>query len=269
MPEGPEVKKVTDFLSLSLTGATITEIQINSGRYKRHGPFDGYERLESLLPAKVTFVSCKGKMIWLELNNCYYLTSTLGMTGSWTRVRDKHTHVTFSLDNGSEIHFRDMRNFGTLKGYSCLESFHKKLNSIGPDLLNDRVQENMFRTILQTQKKKTIVEVLMNQKLVSGIGNYLKAECLYASRISPHRLCSSLSREEISTLFKNCRDIIKMSYDLGGATIQTYRQPGGEPGEFSRRFAIYGHKKDPQGREVIKEKTKDGRTTHWVPEIQL
>ena len=78
----------------------------------------------------------------------------------------------------------------------------------------------------------------MNQKLVSGIGNYLKAECLYASRISPHRACDSLSDEEIDLLFENCKTIIRRSYELGGATISSYRQPNGGDGMFSRRFAV-------------------------------
>ena len=269
MPEGPEVKKVTDFLKESLNHNIIVDIQINSGRYKKHGPFDGYQSLKNILPAKVTFVSCKGKFIWVEINNNLYLTSTLGMTGSWSRTKTKHSHVTLVLANGSEVYFNDVRNFGTLKVFNSLEAFHKKLNTIGPDMLSGYILPKSFRNIVRTQKKKSIAEILMNQKLMSGIGNYLKAECLYASRISPHRTCDSLSDEEIDLLFENCKTIIRRSYELGGATIQSYRQPSGEPGMFSRRFAVYGHKQDPDGREVIKEKTRDGRTTHWVPEVQV
>tara|TARA_B100000900_G_C20581458_1_gene717715 strand:- start:65 stop:874 length:810 start_codon:yes stop_codon:yes gene_type:complete len=269
MPEGPEVKKVTDFLRETINHDIIVDVKINSGRYKKHGPFDGYHALKNMLPAKVTFVSCKGKFIWAEINNSLYLTSTLGMTGSWGTTKTKHSHVTLVLSNGSEVYFNDVRNFGTIKVFNNLESFHKKLNSIGPDLLSGYMLEKTFRGIVKTQKQKTITEVLMNQKLMSGIGNYLKAECLYASCISPHRSCGSLSDEEINLLFENCRTIIRRSYELGGATIQSYRQPGGEPGMFSRRFAVYGQKQDPEGREVIKEKTRDGRTTHWVPEVQV
>ena len=108
----------------------------------------------------------------------------------------------------------------------------------------------------------------MNQKIVSGIGNYLKAECLYESKISQHRLCSQITQEESDNLFHTCRKIIRRSYESGGATISTYRQPNGEKGLYSRRFAVYNQKHDPFGHLVVKEKTLDKRTTHWVPEVQ-
>lgn len=268
MPEGPEVKKVTDFLSSVLTKDLITDVVINSGRYKKHGPFAGYELLKSMLPAKVTYVSCKGKFIWIEINNSLYLGSTLGMSGMWTNEKNKHSHVTFVLSNGSKVYFNDVRNFGTLKVFETQEKFTKKLNSIGPDLLSGYIGPREFYDRIHAHGHKTIAEVIMNQKVVSGIGNYLKAECLYAAKISPHRFCCHISEKESETLFNACRKIIRLSYETGGATISTYRQPSGEKGLYSRRFAVYNQKYDPSGHEVIREKTRDKRTTHWVPEIQ-
>lgn len=268
MPEGPEVKKVTDFLNENFKNNLITAIEIKGGRYKKHGPFEGFEKLKSVLPAKVTFVSCKGKFIWLEINNCYYLGSTLGMSGTWTKVENKHSHVAFTTASGEKIYFNDVRNFGTLKLFENQEIFVKKLNTIGPDLLNEHVILSDFRDRIYRQKNKTIAEALMNQKVVSGIGNYLKAECLYASKISPHRPCSEIKKEEMNVLFDACRRIIRLSYNSGGATISTYRQPNGEKGLYSRRFAVYNQKYDPDGNEVIKEQTRDKRTTHWVPSVQ-
>ena len=269
MPEGPEVKKVTDFLSETIQRDIITGLEINSGRYKKHGPFVGYENLLTKLPAKVTYVSCKGKFIWIEVNHSGYLTSTLGMSGTWTLKNNKHSHVALVLSNGKKIYFNDVRNFGTLKFYDNQEAFTKKLNSIGPDLLNDYIGPDGFYRLVHSHGHKTIAEVLMNQKIMSGIGNYLKAECLYAAKISPHRFCCHISEEETNALFYACRTIIRRSYELGGATIESYRQPDGSEGLFSRRFAVYGQKQDLMGREVIREKTRDGRTTHWVPEVQV
>ena len=105
----------------------------------------------------------------------------------------------------------------------------------------------------------------MDQKNVSGIGNYLKAECLYDAKISPHRFCCDITTEESNRLFDSCRRIIQLSYQTGGATIKNYRKPNGKKGLYSQRFAVYNQKTAPCGNEVIKEKTLDKRTTHWCP----
>jgi len=73
---------------------------------------------------------------------------------------------------------------------------------------------------------------------------------------------------EISDLNKSIRSILVESFESGGATIKTYADMSGKIGEFSQQFAVYGQKFDPDGNEVVKEKTKDGRMTHWVPSIQ-
>ena len=144
----------------------------------------------------------------------------------------------------------------------------KKLKSIGPDFLKDGWGPNYFYRILKKNSHKTITEFLMNQKNVSGIGNYLKAECLYEAKISPHRFCAHITSEESDRLFHACRRIIQLSYKTGGATIQNYRKPNGKKGLYSQRFAVYNQKTAPCGNKIIKEKTLDKRTTHWVPAIQ-
>ena len=109
----------------------------------------------------------------------------------------------------------------------------------------------------------------MNQSVISGIGNYLKAEILYACEISPHRFCKDITETEFKSLAESCYWITRLSYKMGGATLATYKDAAGKKGEFSRRFAVYNQKYDPEGRVVIKETTKDKRMTHWVPEVQL
>ena len=108
----------------------------------------------------------------------------------------------------------------------------------------------------------------MDQSVVSGVGNYVKAEALYLSKISPHRLVSSLTDIDLQNLNLATRSVLVNSFESGGATIQSYRSFYGEVGDATQRFAVYGRKTDPEGREIIKEQTKDGRTTHWVPQVQ-
>lgn len=115
---------------------------------------------------------------------------------------------------------------------------------------------------------KTLAEVLMNQSVISGVGNYVKAEALYLAELSPNRTVSNLKMVEMERLRKQIVNVMNAPYKTGGATFNTYHNPDGSKGEAQRRFAVYGNKVDPLGNPVIREETRDGRTTHWVPAIQ-
>jgi formamidopyrimidine-DNA glycosylase len=109
----------------------------------------------------------------------------------------------------------------------------------------------------------------MDQSLFAGVGNYIRAEALYLSRISPWRLGSSLSKEELSQL---CQDIIKVmkdSYQHQGATIRTYEDAFGAEGKHANFFKVYGKSHDEMGNLVISELTPEGRTIHWCPAVQF
>jgi formamidopyrimidine-DNA glycosylase len=115
---------------------------------------------------------------------------------------------------------------------------------------------------------RTLPEVLMNQSLIGGIGNYIKAEVLYIAGISPHRLVDSLSDNEFSALNKATRDVVRSSYARRGATISTYKDIDGDVGNFAFYFRVYGRATCENGFSVVRETTKDKRMTHWVPQIQ-
>ena len=108
----------------------------------------------------------------------------------------------------------------------------------------------------------------MNQKLFSGIGNYLKSEILYACKLSPHRLASSLTETDIKNIYTNSKKIAKESYNQGGASVRDFSNIYDEKGMYTNILKVYFQKEDPNGNKVVKETTKDKRTTHWVPEIQ-
>ena len=108
----------------------------------------------------------------------------------------------------------------------------------------------------------------MNQSAISGVGNYVKAEALYLSELSPLRTCSSLSEKEILDLKKSIDKVLSASYNSGGSTIRTYRDVFGNAGAFTSRFLVYGNDKDPAGNLVERLETKDKRVTHWVPAVQ-
>ena len=269
MPEGPEVRKTTDGLAECFLNREIELLEFSSGRYGRKDPV-GYLDFCEDLPKLVTGVGCKGKFIYFLFADGSSLWNTLGMSGYWSSTPGKHVRAAMSTTDHSTMFYNDMRNFGTFKYTSSQDDLNKKLSSLGPDLLSEDVSLELFKQSLLKGRRsqKPISQLLMDQSVVSGIGNYLKAEILYSARISPHRLCKDITEEELQSLFHASRSIIKLSYESGGATIKNYKAPSGKNGVYTRRFAVYNQKNDPLGHNVVREKTADKRTTHWVPELQ-
>lgn len=270
MPEGPEVKRIAVQLNELLHDKTIENIEILSGRYKTHGSPVGMTQFLNLAEEKkIKGVSCKGKFIWFEFHLPeLFIWNTLGMSGSWSKIESEHSRIKFQLSGGKEIFFSDIRNFGTMHFIFSEDETKKKLKSLGPDMLSAPPSREDFLKIVKKQKEKTLPEFLMNQKAISGVGNYVKAEALYLAGISPLRTCSSLSEKEIIDLQDSIDKILSTSYNSGGSTIRTYRDVYGNAGSFKSRFLIYGNDQDPAGNKVQRLETKDGRTTYWVPAIQ-
>jgi len=257
---------VSDGIRNYILGRSIVNVQILSGRYTKKNP-EGWENLNHFLNIKISEVGCKGKFIFISLDNGKHIFNTLGMTGTWSAVERKNSRIRFDLDDGGRIYFNDMRNFGTLKLIDKKDSLAAKLKTLGPDMLAEDVSDAVFIRSIK-KKNRTLAEALMDQAIISGVGNYLKSECLYFSRLSPHREINALSEDELKTLNSVIKNVIRKSYETGGATIYTFSGLDGQKGDYSRRFAVYNQLKDPEGREIKREKTKDGRTTFWIPEIQ-
>jgi formamidopyrimidine-DNA glycosylase len=270
MPEGPEVKNMVLHLNKFLSGKTLHQIVIHSGRYSKKNP-DNFSKFIEKLPLKIIEVRNKGKFIWFQFEGGWTMWNTLGMTGGWKLEKDKHSHCEFILDNDKSLWFNDIRNFGTIKFCNNVEDFEKKIKSLGPDILEDEFTLEIFESLLKQNKlkEKTLPEIFMNQKYLSGLGNYLKSEILYESKISPFRKLGDITDSDIQILYKNIKKISLASLKAGGATIRNYSNINNEKGKYVFEFKVYQQKKDPLGNIVKKIDTKDKRTTHWVPEVQI
>lgn len=257
------------------------------GRYAVNPPvgMDDFIRalwVDGVNDARIESIDVKGKFMHWRFTNGWSLWCTYGMTGGWETTRDPK-HCAFELyhcDSGSGLvavngalglYFNDQRHFGTLKFINdpTRELTRRKLATLGPDMLNDPPGAEAFSARLQARAgRRTLTEALMDQSVMSGVGNYVKAEALYEARLGPHRLVRSLSGREQEALRGAIVSVMRRAYDGGGATIATYRKPDGSTGEAQRRFLVYGHDKDPIGNPVTNETTPDGRTTWWVPSLQ-
>jgi formamidopyrimidine-DNA glycosylase len=265
MPEGPECRRVYEGLRKNCINKKLVGVQILGGRFEKTPP-KGLDLIS--LPLEVVGGGVKGKFIWLELEENWTIWITLGMSGFWSIYEKPHACIKLEFEDGLNLFFIDQRRFGTLKFSTKLE-LDAKLNSLGVDALNDRTA-SVYDTLRSFEKvpNKTVAEALMNQSLFAGIGNYIKCEMLYRAKVSPNRLVKDLTDNEIQLLWDYSKLISRSSYSQGGASIRNYRQVEDETGSFVFEFEVYGKREDPQGNRVIREKTRDGRTTHWVPEIQ-
>ena len=238
MPEGPEVKVITDELNKLLKNQVLNNINILGGRYKNKLP-EGYNDFKINLPLKIKTINCKGKFIWFNLEKDWTIWNTLGMSGGWKNEPVKHSDIKLNFSDNKNIWFTDQRHFGTVK-FCKTNLLEKKLKTIGPDLLSDdSITEIQFLNKIKKYSDHSLPKILMDQHIFSGIGNYLKAEILYKSKISPFRLIQNITDEEIINLFNNCRDIIKLSYNSKGATIRNYSDLSNNDGEFSFSFKVY------------------------------
>ena len=263
-------------LAQALTDRTIIGVQILSGRYTRK-PFEGHVDLISKLPKRVVGAGCHGKFIYILLDGGdSSIWSTLGMTGYWSESASNHARVCLSLDNGTDIYYNDTRSFGTLKWSQGRRALAQKLKSLGPDMLAEDVSHEKFQSVMMKYPKKTLPEVLMDQRVISGVGNYVKADSLWLAGLSPHRKVDSLCQEEFELLNNSIKRVLRSSYEslvtLDESSEELKEQNSeykmNEKSSYQKKFLCYGRKTDGDGEEVVREETLDGRTTWWVPTRQ-
>lgn len=276
MPESVEVKISTELTRPLVINKRITNIQLgSSGRYKNDNP-EGFEELQKLLqsPVKILDVKNRGKFMYWSFNNDWHMFVTFGMTGQWSPTAGKHVCLEIELvdDNNTKtyMYFNDPRHFGTIKFIKGTDKLKEKLNSLGWDPLSGMSLDKWLNWIHSqvVKSNKPIGQILLDQSIYSGTGNYIRCEALYEAQISPWRSGKEFTKQDTEILCKAIANVMDESYKYQGATIQTYKDAYGNEGKYSSKFKVYGQKTDPNGHPIIKETTPEGRTIHWCPNIQ-
>lgn len=271
MPEGPELRHSRDVLRGILKGETIVGFSTTeSGRYKSKKP-DGFDDVVADVPLQVESVDVKGKFMWWTLKGktkTWHMWSTYGMSGQWSTKNKDHT--CFIVDCGAKkLFFVDPRHFGTIKFTSDPQEHASKLSTLGPDVLEDPpMPPELFAERILKKPHRTISEALMDQRCVSGVGNYLKAEALYRSGVSPHRPVINMTADEIEKLWSEVILSCRESYADHGASIRTYRTVEDDHGAGQFQFRVYNKKTCPKDHAVVREETLDGRASWWCPSCQ-
>ena len=189
----------------------------------------------------------------------------LGMTGrmlvcSPDVETEKHTHAIARLASGRELRFVDPRRFGRLSVASGFEA---------PG--SEPLKVALARFIGLFHGRKTpIKSALLNQKLLSGVGNIYADESLFRARVRPRRRAASLTRDELGRLYQAVQEVLKEAIALGGSSISDYVDSDGEEGFFQLQHRVYGREAEPclVCRSAVKRVVIAGRSAHYCPKCQ-
>ena len=189
---------------------------------------------------------------------------------SETELPNKHSHVIFELEKGT-LYYNDTRMFGYLLYYKNPASFEKAkhFENLGVEPLSSLFTEKYFKESLKNKTGK-IKAVLMDQKMVTGIGNIYADESLFEAKIRPDRKPSSLSSTEVSKLHKAIIRILKRAIDVGGSSVATYRLLDDTRGNYAREHKVYGKagKLCVSCKKPLQKTVVGGRTTVFCPNCQ-
>lgn len=277
MPEIVEVKKFADMIWEKVGNKSINKINFIDGRYKKHGAFKKFDTL--VFPIVVTSVGTRGKLMYIGLNCGSYLVVTLGLSGGFIFIptNTKHNYDNLNVEfetDGGKLYMYDQLSFGTITLYTDKTSLDKKLGTLGPDLLDETMTYALFKSRIHMKKNitKKIGLVLVDQKVISGVGNYLRADILWLSKISPMRLVNNLTETELQAIYTNAVGLIWGDYNKRYAIDKKIIKPDVLlPEMYGRLYFIYSQKDDVDGKVVTKEELYEGaqvRYIYWVKEVQ-
>lgn len=272
MPELPEVETVVRELRPRLTGRRIASVRVSRLALRRPWrPAWG----RRLLGRRVEAVGRRGKWIVASLTGGDRLVIHLGMTG---RLRiwpagtpaEPHTHLVLALGDGSrELRFRDVRRFGSVTLFANateLEGFFRS-SALGPEPFD--VDPTYWRRRLATANR-CLKAVLLDQRVVAGVGNIYADEALFEARLHPGRMGRTLRSAEAERLRCAVSTVLARAIARRGSTIRDYLGGSGKAGDYQREFRVYGRSglACPRCAQQVRRLRLSGRSTHFCPRCQ-
>lgn len=268
MPELPEVESVKRSMARQLPkGARWVEVLTR--RKDLRVPFP--EDLKSqLIGSQVLGLERRGKYLIFKRNGTDLL-SHLGMSGSWRKLGPNeplkiHDHLIFGFDNGLRLAYNDPRRFGLVDwgGETC-----RWLKDLGPEPLTKDFQFEGFLKSLR-DKKVAIKILLMNPKVVVGVGNIYASEILFLSKVRPTREACRVTGREAQSIVDNTKLVLKRAIQSKGSTLRDYKMVNGQSGSFQNSFNVYGRADEfcKVCESKIKSKVIGQRSTFWCSRCQ-
>ena len=269
MPELPEVETTVRGLARFLEGERIARVSVNRPDLRRPFPPD---LVQVLTGARVTSLGRRAKYGLVHTDRGSTMVFHLGMSGRWRiepETPDKHDHLVIETGSGHVLALNDARRFGSvdLVETAALQSFGP-FAALGPEPLGaDLTQSHLVKAF--AGRIAPVKPLLLDQRIVAGLGNIYVCEALHRAHIRPDREAGSLSRVAIGRLVPAIREVLEESIAAGGSTIRDYAQPNGELGYFAASWRVYGREGDACGcGGTVQRLVQGGRSTFWCGKCQ-
>ena len=267
MPELPEVETTVRGLEHVLKGRRISRVEARRADLRRSFPKDLGQRLTG---ATVTSLGRRAKYGLIHTDRSDTMIFHLGMSGSWRidhERLEKHDHLLLETDEGKRLALNDPRRFGSVDLVPTDElSEWPPFKALGPEPLEISPRELKRRL---AGRSASIKLLLLDQRIIAGLGNIYVCEALHRAGIRPTRAGGSISLDRLRRLVPAIHDVLDEAIAAGGSTLRDFASPDGELGYFSKSFSVY----DREGRPcacggTVKRFIQGGRSTFYCPRCQ-
>jgi formamidopyrimidine-DNA glycosylase len=294
LPELPEVETVRAGLERFIVGRTVRDVQVNHPRSIRRHTAGERDFIDRLAGARITSARRRGKYLWLPFGTDYdCVNAHLGMSGQMlvqveSAPHEKHLHIRMRFaDDGPELRFVDQRTFGgmaldrlvapvdapahVVDEAAAIEDFvPSEIRHIARDPIDPAFDDALFVRRVRA-RKSAIKRALLDQTLVSGIGNIYADESLWRAKLNGERVASSLTRATVSTLLGEVRAVLGEALLAGGTSFDAlYVNVNGQSGYFDRSLSVYGRQDQPCPRcgTPIRRAAFMNRSSFYCPRCQ-
>ncbi len=266
MPELPEVETIKIEIGPYIIGRTIKSVEILSPAAVKQPSVS--EFISKVTGRKVTGITRRGKYLFFHLDKNGVLMMHMKMTGSLlvNPQNDRFTRAVLHLDDGTDIHFSDARKFGKM----WLENDENAvMEKLGPEPLDKDFTVKKLADILK-KRRTPLKALLLQQEIISGIGNMYADEALYDARIHPARPADTLTTAQVKKLHASIRKVLLKGIENKGASVRDYVRPGGELGHAHTGFLVAhgAGNKCPGCNGTIERIVVRGRGTYLCPKCQ-
>ena len=268
MPELPEVETTVRGLEKVLLGRELRRVEPRRADLRRAFPTGLRQRLTG---ARVTGLGRRGKYGLIDTDRGDTMVFHLGMSGKW-RIAPKelrpHDHLLLETDEDLVVVLNDPRRFGSVDLVRTAElDDWGPIGGLGPE--PGEITAHDLRESLR-ERSAPIKSLLLDQRIVAGLGNIYVCEALHRAHINPQRSAGRISRASTGRLADAIREVIGEAIEAGGSTLRDYARPNGELGYFSKRFAADGREGQPclSCGDPVRRIVQGGRSTFYCPKCQ-
>jgi formamidopyrimidine-DNA glycosylase len=269
VPELPEVETTVRGLAPVLDGRVIARVEVRRPDLRRPFPPDLAERLTG---ARVTGLDRRAKYGIVRTDRGDAMIFHLGMSGRWRLAPDVphvHDHLVIGTADGGVAALNDARRFGSVDIVPAADlAAFAPFAVMGPEPLGPDLHAEHLLTAFD-RRTAPVKAMLLDQRVVAGLGNIYVCEALHMARIAPSRAAGRIGVARLERLVTAIRDVLAAAIAAGGSTIRDYAQPGGELGYFASQWRVYGR----EGLvcscgATVRRRAEGGRSTFWCPACQ-